>query len=422
MSRWRARVSAPSPKRSCTTSRVRSSRSSCSGAGRRTDRADGCGRRPPPGGRTRRRPRGAPARRGRTRAATTPPLRRSAAWRGSHRRVRLPRMQPEIRRAQLHPDPRRLQPLAAQPARDGVRGPQQPGADGGLPDDVRVQRVLRADALRVPLRDHRTVVASVCEGVHVGAEAAQPALQGIERGRRDVADGVQPPRLEPRAGARPHPPEPIDRQWMEKVDHLVRADHGHSVGLAVIAGDLRDVLGGGGPDRDGELRGLEDRAAHRLAHRPRLAEQRLASGHVHERLVEAQGFDERREVAEGAHHRPRYRLVTFEAGREHDRVRTAPPRDGHGHRAADPERARLVARRGHHPARPRPSDQQRLAAQLRPVELLDRRVECVHVGVQDDAWPGRGHDPRVPARRAAARGLTAPPPVSTARGSPCRCG
>ena len=45
----------------------------------------------------------------------------------------LPRMQPEIRRAQLHPDPRRLQPLAAQPARDGVRGTQQPGADGGLP-------------------------------------------------------------------------------------------------------------------------------------------------------------------------------------------------------------------------------------------------------------------------------------------------
>ena len=179
---------------------------------------------------------------------------------------------------------------------------------------------------------------------------------------------------------------------MQESGYFFRTHDGQSVGLAAVARDLRHVLGGGDADGDREARGFEHGAAHRLAHRLRPAEELLASGHVDECLVEAQWLDERREVPEGPHDGLRDRLIAREPRREHDRVRASPPGDGHRHRAADSIRSGLVARGGYHAARSGPPDQQRLAAKLRPVELLDRREERVHVRVQDDARPAGGHD------------------------------
>ena len=148
-------------------------------------------------------------------------------------------------------------------------------------------------------------------------------------------------------------------------------------------------------------------------------------------------------------------MVALEAGREHERVRATAPREPHRHCAADPERPGLVARGGHHPARSHAPYQQRLAAQLRPVELLDRREEGVHVGMQNDARPaggGAGAARKVECRHALdgsgmqaelrpreasvpqssgkeanafnrrvepQRGVSADPPASTARCSTC---
>ena len=56
----------------------------------------------------------------------------------------------------------------------------------------------------------------------------------------------------------------------------------------------------------------------------------------------------------------------------------------HRHRRADAERARLVAGRGDDAAlADAAADDDRLAAQARVVALLDRRVECVHVEMED---------------------------------------
>ena len=77
-----------------------------------------------------------------------------------------------------------------------------------------------------------------------------------------------------------------------------------------------------------------------------------------------------------------------------DRVRAEAERFGHRHRRADAEGAHLV-RRGRDDAAPRlPADDEGLAAERRIVPLLDRRVERVHVDVQDLAHertlpPGR---------------------------------
>ena len=49
------------------------------------------------------------------------------------------------------------------------------------------------------------------------------------------------------------------------------------------------------------------------------------------------------------------------------------------------ESADLVARGGDHAAPARAADDHRLARELRPVVLLDGRVERVHVDVQDRA-------------------------------------
>ena len=49
----------------------------------------------------------------------------------------------------------------------------------------------------------------------------------------------------------------------------------------------------------------------------------------------------------------------------------------------DAKPASLVARRGHHPALARATDGHRFAAQFRIVALLDRRVECIHVDMDN---------------------------------------
>ena len=54
-----------------------------------------------------------------------------------------------------------------------------------------------------------------------------------------------------------------------------------------------------------------------------------------------------------------------------DGRRTIPQGDGHGLRRMTPVRPGLVRSRRHDAARPIPTDKHRLAAKLRPVELLD---------------------------------------------------
>ena len=49
------------------------------------------------------------------------------------------------------------------------------------------------------------------------------------------------------------------------------------------------------------------------------------------------------------------------------------------------EAAHLIARGGDNAAPAGPADDHRLARKLRPVVLLDRRIERVHVDVQDRA-------------------------------------
>ncbi len=77
--------------------------------------------------------------------------------------------------------------------------------------------------------------------------------------------------------------------------------------------------------------------------------------------------------------------IALHARADHDRVRAALQRLAHRHRGMHAEAAHLVARGGDDAAAAGAADDDRLAGKLRVVELLDRRVERVHVDVQDGA-------------------------------------
>ena len=114
-------------------------------------------------------------------------------------------------------------------------------------------------------------------------------------------------------------------------------------------------------------------------------------GHVEIRLVERQRLDPRRHRAEDLEHRLRRGAVLLEVGPDDRQVRAQADRARHRHRRAHAEGASLVAGRRHHaPASRAAADRHGLAAQRRVVALLDRRVEGVHVDVQDAAGHGRG--------------------------------
>ena len=107
---------------------------------------------------------------------------------------------------------------------------------------------------------------------------------------------------------------------------------------------------------------------------------------VEVRFVERQRLDERRHLAENREHRIGCCPVAGEIRRDHDELGAEPHRSRHGHRRAHAERSGFVAgsRDDATPVRPT-ADGNRLSAQRGIVPLLDRRVERVHVHVDDSA-------------------------------------
>ena len=178
---------------------------------------------------------------------------------------------------------------------------------------------------------------------------------------------------------RPDAPHQADRQVVQKRQLGRRVDDHEPVGLCDLRGDLGQMLGARHADRD--------RQAEFVAHPPpdrsrdlfRRAEQMRAAGDVGKGLVDRNALDQRREIAEHANRGVAEPLVLLEMPADEDQLRAefpgAPPR----HAAVHAEGLRLIGRGEHDPA----ADGDRLAAQRRIEQLLDRRVERVEIGMQD---------------------------------------
>ncbi len=117
-----------------------------------------------------------------------------------------------------------------------------------------------------------------------------------------------------------------------------------------------------------------------------------AARDIGEGLVDRDPLDQRREILEHLDGGVAQPLVVLEMAADEDQVRTQRPRLPSRHAAADSEGLGFVGRREHHPA----AHRDRLAAQRRVEQLLDRGIEGIEVGMQDG---GRRFHPRPPGRR-----------------------
>src|SRR5690606_2208548 len=118
---------------------------------------------------------------------------------------------------------------------------------------------------------------------------------------------------------------------------------------------------------------------HRAGDRGGLAEEPGGSGDVRERLVDRDPLDVRRVVAQHVDGGVAQTLVFAEMPADERDPGTERPRPPSGHAAAHAESAGLVGRREHHAA----ADRDRLSAQGRIEQLLDRSVEGVQVRMRD---------------------------------------
>ena len=124
-------------------------------------------------------------------------------------------------------------------------------------------------------------------------------------------------------------------------------------------------------------------------------------GDVEIGLVERERLDQRRVLGEDRPDLLRHRPVDVEPRLHEDQLGAFPPGGDRRHGRADAELAGLVARGRDDAPLARAADRDRLAAQLRIVPLLDRRVEGVHVDVDDLAYrPSTGHGGRALGRAA----------------------
>ena len=169
---------------------------------------------------------------------------------------------------------------------------------------------------------------------------------------------------------------------------MFRRNDRQPVRLPARARDLGHVFGRRYADRRCQpTRSFTDRGLKAMPDAFRIAKQLLRAGHIQEGLVEAQGLDLRRKVGEHLHDRRGDLLIAIEPGWDDHRVWAQPPRLSHRHGAANAVGARLVAGRQHDPSGALRADEQRPASQSGIVELLNRRVERIHIGVSNDSWP-----------------------------------
>ena len=216
------------------------------------------------------------------------------------------------------------------------------------------------------------------------AAAAEAGLEHVQGPLAKLADGADAQPLEDLAALLADAPEPLDRQRIEELLHLVRLHDDQGVGLLQVAGDLGQELVGGHAHRGHQPQLLADRLLDLPPDLDRRAEQVLAAGHVQEGFVQRQRLHQRREPLEDFADLAGDFGVVVDPGRQVDAVRAEPMGGGGGHGTVDAVLAGdVVGRRHHAPLLRRAAHDDRLADQFRPVPLLDRGVEGIHVDVQD---------------------------------------
>ena len=243
--------------------------------------------------------------------------------------------------------------------------------------------MLTTDGLALPFRDDGAVVDATGKIVEHLSHLAKLPLQVCQRGTTQVGAHEDAHAVHVVGRLLPYPPYPLYAQLVDEILRTVRMNDAQSVGLTVVAGYLCQELAVAHAGRSRQTRiGLDAcldllRAVHRQGDAP------LIDRHVEESLIERQRLYQVGIVAEYTAYLHRHLLISMEAGLHDDELRTQPLRRLDRLRRMNAELTGLVAGRRHHTTHGIIAHSHGLAPQLRPVSLLHRREELVHIHVYD---------------------------------------
>ena len=235
-------------------------------------------------------------------------------------------------------------------------------------------------ARRCRLQFARVAVPRQRGELFAGGGTEQPRQRAAMRPGQ-LADGLDADLGQPRLGRRSDAPHQPDRQIVQEGELAAGIDDHQPVGLGHLRGDLGQMLGARHADRDRQAEFGPHAAADRGGDLLRRAEQMRAAGDVGKGLVDGDALDHRREIVEHFYRRVAQPLVVAEIAADEDQLRAEFARLAPRHAAAHAEGARLVGGGEHDTA----ADRDRLAAQRRIEQLLDRGIEGVEIRMQDGA-------------------------------------
>ncbi len=194
-----------------------------------------------------------------------------------------------------------------------------------------------------------------------------------------MADGQHAALGQSRLGHRADAPHQLDRQVVKEFQFALGIDDDQPVGLGDLRGDLCQVLGARHADRDRQAELRLHAAPDGARNLGRRAEQMAAAGDVGKRLIDRHPLDQGREVADHLDGGVAQPLVVAEMAAHKSQLRTELARPPSRHAAADPEGPGFVGRGQHDPS----AHGDRLAAQGRVEQLLDRSIESIEVRMED---------------------------------------
>ena len=133
---------------------------------------------------------------------------------------------------------------------------------------------------------------------------------------------------------------------------------------------------------DGQLQVFANPAFYFPGNIKRRSKNQLHTGKIEKRLVQRQRFNERRIVGQNRHDLRRNRSILIMVTGNENSLRTLPTGCFHRHRRLHAKFPRFIRRSRHNAAPTDSAYDERLAAILRMIALLDRSVKGIHIHMQ----------------------------------------
>ena len=248
--------------------------------------------------------------------------------------------------------------------------------------------VLHRDGFCLALGLHRPIIPGECQFVQRRpGRGAEFADQLFRRHLLKIRHAGHAQPGQPLHRGRPDTRHSPHRKRGDHLELAARSHHQSSVGFGRLGSELGDQLARSHPHRGAQSLGATGQFGAQRADQLVQASDRAGvdttGGEIDIGLVQAQRLDQRAQLAQQRHHDAAGLPVGVEAAAQIGSMRGPPSGFAGRHRRTDAESARLVTRGGDHAPSADTADDHRLATQRWLVALLNRRIEGIHVDMDD---------------------------------------